>query len=182
MAHFNTISEIPLSLLNILNDLHFTQMTKIQEESIPAILEGRDIFAQSKTGSGKTLAFGLPAIIRTDIASNKPQTLIITPTRELAEQVATELRKLAAYKSNLKVLTLYGGVPLRSQADSLAKGAHILIGTPGRLKDHLGKNTLELSSINTLIVDEADKMLQYTYTKTNTAFLSNISCQDRTSE
>ena len=174
MAHFNTISEIPLSLLNILNDLHFTQMTKIQEESIPAILEGRDIFAQSKTGSGKTLAFGLPAIIRTDIASNKPQTLIITPTRELAEQVATELRKLAAYKSNLKVLTLYGGVPLRSQADSLAKGAHILIGTPGRLKDHLGKNTLELSSINTLILDEADKMLDMGFYDEIVSISSNI--------
>lgn len=150
---------MPPSLLNILETLHFTQMTKIQEESIPAILEGRDILAQSKTGSGKTLAFGLPTVIRTDIANNKPQTLIITPTRELAEQVATELRKVAAYKANLKILTLYGGVPLRAQADSLEKGAHILIGTPGRLKDHLGKDTLELNSIKTLILDEADKML-----------------------
>ncbi|MGC9351770.1 MAG: DEAD/DEAH box helicase, partial [Sulfurovum sp.] len=159
MVPFNTISAMPPSLLNILETLHFTQMTKIQEESIPAILEGRDILAQSKTGSGKTLAFGLPTVIRTDIANNKPQTLIITPTRELAEQVAAELRKVAAYKANLKILTLYGGVPLRAQADSLEKGAHILIGTPGRLKDHLGKDTLELNSIKTLILDEADKML-----------------------
>ena len=159
MAHFNTITTIPSSLLTILETLNFTQMTQIQEESIPAILDGRDILAQSKTGSGKTVAFGLPAVIRTDVTSNRPQTLIITPTRELAEQVAAELRKLAACKPNLKILTLYGGVPLRSQADSLAKGAHILIGTPGRLKDHLGKNTLTLESIHTLILDEADKML-----------------------
>ncbi|MFT7879908.1 MAG: ATP-dependent RNA helicase DbpA [Sulfurimonas sp.] len=159
MVPFNTISAIPPSLLSTLDTLHFTQMTKIQEESIPAILEGRDILAQSKTGSGKTLAFGLPAVIHTDMANNRPQTLIITPTRELAEQVATELRKVAAYKANLKILTLYGGVPLRSQADSLAKGAHILIGTPGRLKDHLGKETLKLDTVKTLILDEADKML-----------------------
>ncbi|MDY0403850.1 ATP-dependent RNA helicase DbpA [Sulfurovum sp.] len=174
MAHFNTITQIPLSLLKILDTLHFTQMTKIQEESIPAILEGRDVLAQSKTGSGKTVAFGLPVVIRTDTAHNRPQTLIITPTRELAEQVASELRKLAAFKPNLKILTLYGGVPLRAQADSLAKGAHILIGTPGRLKDHLGKNTLELNSIKCLILDEADKMLDMGFYDEIVNIASNI--------
>ncbi|MDD3592320.1 MAG: ATP-dependent RNA helicase DbpA [Sulfurovum sp.] len=174
MAHFNTITQIPLSLLKILDTLHFTQMTKIQEESIPAILDGRDVLAQSKTGSGKTVAFGLPAVMRTDVTSNRPQTLIITPTRELAEQVASELRKLAAYKANLKILTLYGGVPLRAQADSLEKGAHILIGTPGRLKDHLGKNTLELNSIKCLILDEADKMLDMGFYDEIVDIASNI--------
>ncbi|UFH59010.1 ATP-dependent RNA helicase DbpA [Sulfurovum mangrovi] len=174
MAQFNTITAIPPSLLTILKTLHYTEMTKIQEESIPSILDGRDVLAQSKTGSGKTLAFGLPSIICTDVAYNKPQTLIITPTRELAEQVATELRKVAAYKANLKILTLYGGVPLRAQADSLAKGAHILIGTPGRLKDHLGKNTLQLDSIKTLILDEADKMLDMGFYDEIVAIASNI--------
>ncbi len=159
MAQFNTIKEIPTPLLEILANLGFSQMTQIQEKAILPILDNQDILAQSKTGSGKTLAFGLPTVIRTDIVQNKPQTLIITPTRELAEQIATELRKVAAYKPNLKILTLYGGVPLRPQADSLAKGSHILIGTPGRIKDHLAKETLDLSSIKTLILDEADKML-----------------------
>ncbi len=159
MASFETINNIPQALLKTLNTLGFTKMSDIQEKAINLILKGKDILAQSKTGSGKTLAFGIPSVMATDTANNKPQTIIITPTRELAEQIAVELRKVAAYKANLKILTLYGGVPLRTQADSLAKGAHILIGTPGRIQDHLAKETLVLDSIKTLVLDEADRML-----------------------
>ena len=159
MAAFDTIHHIPQALLETLKILNFTQMSEIQDKSINIVLEGKDILAQSKTGSGKTLAFGLPAIMKTDTSNNKPQTIIITPTRELSEQIAVELRKVAAYKANLKILTLYGGVPLRAQAESLAKGAHILIGTPGRIQDHLAKETLVLDSIKTLVLDEADRML-----------------------
>jgi ATP-independent RNA helicase DbpA len=159
MAAFNSIEALPKALLETLNNLNFTTMTEIQEKAISPILEGKDILAQSKTGSGKTLAFGLPCVMHTDTSNYKPQTIIITPTRELADQVAVELRKIAAYKANLKILTLYGGVPLRAQAESLAKGAHILIGTPGRIQDHLAKETLVLDSIKTLVLDEADRML-----------------------
>ena len=159
MAHFTQIQNIPDALLQTLNLLKFTDMSEIQEKAINPILEGKDILAQSKTGSGKTLAFGLPAVMQTDTANNRPQTIIITPTRELAEQIAVELRKVASYKANLKILTLYGGVPLRGQAESLAKGSHILIGTPGRIQDHLAKETLVLDSIKTLVLDEADRML-----------------------
>jgi len=159
MSSFNNIRNIPEPLLETLKILNFTTMSEIQEKAINPILEGKDILAQSKTGSGKTLAFGIPSIMLTDTKNNKPQTIIITPTRELAEQIAVELRKVAAYKANLKILTLYGGVPLRAQADSLAKGAHILIGTPGRIQDHLAKETLVLDSIKTLVLDEADRML-----------------------
>ncbi|EIF50614.1 ATP-dependent RNA helicase DbpA [Sulfurovum sp. AR] len=159
MATFKSIEAFPEALLETLDILDFTTMTEIQEKAISPILEGRDILAQSKTGSGKTLAFGLPCVIQTDTNNYKPQTLIITPTRELSDQVAVELRKVAAYKSNLKILTLYGGVPLRAQAESLAKGAHILIGTPGRIQDHLAKGTLILDTVKTLVLDEADRML-----------------------
>ena len=159
MATFKSIKAFPEALLETLKLLHFTTMTEIQEKAISPILEGKDILAQSKTGSGKTLAFGLPCVIHTDTNNYKPQTIIITPTRELADQIAVELRKVAAYKANLKILTLYGGVPLRAQAESLAKGAHILIGTPGRIQDHLAKETLVLDSIKTLVLDEADRML-----------------------
>lgn len=159
MANFNSIEAFPKALLETLNILNFTTMTEIQEKAISPILEDKDILAQSKTGSGKTLAFGLPCVMRTDTNNYKPQTIIITPTRELAEQIAVELRKVAAYKANLKILTLYGGVPLRAQAESLAKGAHILIGTPGRIQDHLAKETMVLDSIKTLVLDEADRML-----------------------
>jgi len=159
MIPFDSISTIPATLLEILKHLNFTTMTPIQEKAIPAIMARKDLLAQSKTGSGKTLAFGLPLVIQTDTDNFSPQHLIITPTRELAQQVADELRKISVYKHNLKILTLYGGVPLRTQADSLAKGAHILIGTPGRLQDHLGKETLKLHGIKTLVLDEADRML-----------------------
>jgi ATP-independent RNA helicase DbpA len=174
MKHFNTIKALPDALLSTLENLHFQVMTEIQSEAIPAILEGKDILAHSKTGSGKTLAFGLPVVLRTDTSLNSPKTLIMTPTRELAEQVAVELRKIAAYKPNLKIVTLYGGVPLRPQADSLAKGSHILIGTPGRIKDHLSKETLDLAAIDTLILDEADKMLDMGFYDEITSIASNI--------
>ena len=159
MALFNTINNIPQALLDTLKILNFTEMSEIQDKAINPVLEGKDVLAQSKTGSGKTLAFGLPAVMNTDTSNNRPQTIIITPTRELAEQIAVEIRKVAAYKPNLKILTLYGGVPLRAQAESLAKGSHILIGTPGRIQDHLAKETLVLDSIKTLVLDEADRML-----------------------
>ena len=159
MPTFKSIEAFPDALLETLKLLNFTTMTEIQEKAISPILEGKDVLAQSKTGSGKTLAFGLPCVIHTDTNNYKPQTIIITPTRELADQIAVELRKVAAYKANLKILTLYGGVPLRAQAESLAKGAHILIGTPGRIQDHLAKETLVLDSIQTLVLDEADRML-----------------------
>jgi len=156
---FNTIEGIPSSLLETLDTLGFSSMTEIQEKAINPILDGEDVLAQSKTGSGKTIAFGLPCVMNTNTNNYKPQTIIITPTRELADQIAVELRRIASYKANLKILTLYGGVPLRAQADSLAKGAHILIGTPGRIQDHLAKETLTLDSIKTLVLDEADRML-----------------------
>ena len=174
MGSFNTIKEIPDALLKTLRILNFTKMSEIQEKAINPILEGRDILAQSKTGSGKTLAFGLPSIMNTDTNQYKPQTIIITPTRELAEQIAVELRRVSAYKANLKILTLYGGVPLRAQADSLAKGAHILIGTPGRIQDHLAKETLVLDSIKTLVLDEADRMLDMGFHDEIVKIASNI--------
>jgi len=175
MALFNSIEQLPKALLERLDTLHFTTMTQIQEKAIKPILEGKDILAQSKTGSGKTLAFGLPCIVRTDVDKHRPQTLILTPTRELSEQIAVELRKVAYYKSNLKILTLYGGVPLRAQADSLAKGAHILIGTPGRIQDHLSKGTLLLDTIETLVLDEADRMLDMGFYDEIVKINSNIS-------
>ena len=159
MGNFSQIKEMPKELLVLLDSLGFKSMSEIQEKTIKPILDGKDVLAQSKTGSGKTLAFGLPCVMRTDTSNYKAQTIIITPTRELADQIAVELRKVSSYKANLKILTLYGGVPLRTQAESLAKGAHILIGTPGRIQDHLAKETLTLENIKTVVLDEADRML-----------------------
>ncbi len=161
MASFQTITPLPSSMLKRLEELGFTTMTPIQAQAIPAILEGKEIIAHAKTGSGKTLAFAIPILLKTNTTYAYPQHLIITPTRELAEQIASVFRSLATFMPNLKIATLYGGVGLRSQAESLAKGgADIVIGTPGRLLDHLGKKTLDLSHIQTLVLDEADRMLE----------------------
>ena len=157
---FSTLKRLPKALLTTLNEQGFTAMTPVQERSIPLILQGRDLLVQSKTGSGKTVAFALPSLMLTKVESNRPQTLIITPTRELAEQVAEQVRTLASALPNFKTVTLYGGVPLRAQADSLAKGAHMIIGTPGRLLDHLSKGTLDLGTVERIVLDEADRMLE----------------------
>jgi ATP-independent RNA helicase DbpA len=148
------------NMLENLKKLGFTKPTAIQEKAIPPILERRDVLAKAKTGSGKTAAFGIPILLHLDIQKRYDiNTLILAPTRELANQVASELRNLARFEKNIKILTLTGGTPLRAQANSLSHGAHIVVGTPGRVLDLLNKEVLKLDSIQTLVLDEADKML-----------------------
>jgi len=152
---------LPLApeLLDNLASLGFAAMTPIQAESLPAILAGRDVIARAKTGSGKTAAFGLGVLSRLDLASFRVQGLVLCPTRELADQVAVELRRLARTLPNVKVLTLCGGAPFGPQLASLAHGAHLVVGTPGRIEEHLRKGSLVLDGLATLVLDEADRML-----------------------
>jgi len=155
-------SSLPLSksLLTNLSTLGYQQMTPIQAQSLPLILAGKDVVAQGKTGSGKTAAFGLGLLHNLDVKRFRVQTLVLCPTRELADQVAKEIRRLARSIHNIKVLTLCGGVSLGPQIGSLEHGAHIIVGTPGRLEDHLNKGRLNLDNLNTLVLDEADRMLE----------------------
>jgi ATP-independent RNA helicase DbpA len=147
-------------MLKNLDNLGFTSMLQVQQEAIPHILEKKDVLARAKTGSGKTVAFGLPLLLNLDITERyKISALILTPTRELASQVSNELRKLARFQENIKILTLCGGTPLRAQANSLKHGAHIVVGTPGRILDHIDKQTLDITAVRTLVLDEADRML-----------------------
>lgn len=155
---FSTLALGP-ALQENLQSLGFTQMTPIQAQSLPLILEGRDVIAQAKTGSGKTAAFGLGLLQKLDIDRLAPQALVLCPTRELADQVAQELRRLARLIPNVKVLTLCGGAAARPQAESLARGAHLVVGTPGRVQDHLQRGSLDLSALTTLVLDEADRMV-----------------------
>lgn len=150
---------LPQDLLINLDSLSYVKMTEIQEKSLPLILDNKDLVAQAKTGSGKTLSFALPLIVKLDVKKFKIQSLILTPTRELASQVAVEVRKVARYKHNIKVLELCGGVPYRPQVGSLFHGAHIVVGTPGRILKHLEENNLSFEDVNTLVLDEADRML-----------------------
>lgn len=134
-------------------------MTPIQAQSLPFILNGKDVIGQGKTGSGKTAAFGLGVLNSLNVKLFRVQSLILCPTRELADQVAKEIRKLGRTIHNIKVLTLCGGVPIGPQVGSLEHGAHIIVGTPGRIEDHLRKGTLNLEHVKMLVLDEADRML-----------------------
>lgn len=147
-------------LLGALAALNFTSMTPIQAQSVPTILLGEDLIAQAKTGSGKTAAFGLGILQHLNPKWFSTQALVLCPTRELAEQVATEIRKLASQIENVKILTLCGGSPFKPQAVSLQYGAHIVVGTPGRIEDHINRGTLNLDDLDILVLDEADRMLE----------------------
>ncbi len=155
-------SSLPLrsDLLANLESLAFHEMTPVQARSLPLILSGCDVIAQAKTGSGKTAAFGLGLLQQLDVKRFRVQALVLCPTRELADQVAAELRRLARGIHNIKILTLCGGMPMGPQIASLEHGAHIIVGTPGRIEDHLKKERLLLDDLNTLVLDEADRMLQ----------------------
>jgi len=142
-----------------LDRLGYTRMTPIQAASLPLALAGKDLIAQAKTGSGKTAAFALALLANLNPRRFAVQALVLCPTRELAEQVTQELRRLAAAEDNVKVLTLCGGAPIAPQAVSLEHGAHVVVGTPGRLMDHLERGSLNLEALNTLVLDEADRML-----------------------
>jgi len=155
-------SSLPLraDLLTNLSSLGYSQMTPIQAQSLPDILGGKDVIGQGKTGSGKTAAFGLGLLHKLDVKKFRVQSLVLCPTRELADQVAKEIRRLGRGVHNIKVLTLCGGTPFGPQIGSLEHGAHIIVGTPGRIEEHLRKGTLKLVAVSTLVLDEADRMLE----------------------
>lgn len=157
-AQFDSLP-LKKSLLENLEQLEFHSMTPIQAKSLPLALAGSDLIAQAKTGSGKTAAFALSILNSLDVSNLQTQALILCPTRELAEQVAQETRMLARMMSNVKVLTICGGASEYLQEKSLSHGAHIVVGTPGRIGRLLKKNTINLSNIKTFVLDEADRML-----------------------
>ena len=157
-ASFASLGLSPAQQQN-LHSLGFEALTPIQAATLPLSLQGDDVIAQAKTGSGKTAAFGLALLQKLDPKNNNVQALVLCPTRELADQVCAELRRLARALDNVKVLTLCGGVALRGQTASLEHGAHIVVGTPGRVLDHLQRKHLGLDSLATLVLDEADRML-----------------------
>ncbi|HTD04639.1 MULTISPECIES: ATP-dependent RNA helicase DbpA [Oxalobacteraceae] len=157
----SSFSTLPLApaLLSNLDSLGYHEMTVIQAHSLPVILERRDLIAQAKTGSGKTAAFGIGILHKLNPSYFAIQALVLCPTRELADQVAKELRRLARFADNVKILTLCGGTPMGPQIGSLEHGAHIIVGTPGRIRDHIGRGSINLGTVQTLVLDEADRMV-----------------------
>ncbi|MGN4932766.1 ATP-dependent RNA helicase DbpA [Aeromonas rivipollensis] len=157
-SEFSSLNLSP-ALQENLTSLGYLQMTPIQAQSLPLVLEGKDLIAKAKTGSGKTAAFALGLLSRLNVNRVDVQALVLCPTRELADQVAQEIRRLARTLPNVKLVTLCGGTPTAPQSATLGFGAHIAVGTPGRILKHLEQGTLELSSLETLVLDEADRML-----------------------
>ncbi|MBI3478784.1 MAG: ATP-dependent RNA helicase DbpA [Nitrosomonadales bacterium] len=157
----NSFNALPLSpaMQETLQQLGYLTMTAIQAASLPVALAGHDLIAQAKTGSGKTAAFGLPLLTNLNPRRFAVQAMVLCPTRELADQVTQEIRRLARSADNIKILTLCGGSTMRPQIASLEHGAHIVVGTPGRIMDHIDRGTLNLEALNTLVLDEADRML-----------------------
>ena len=156
--YFNELP-LPPGVQATLQQLEYLTMTPIQAASLPIALAGHDLIAQAKTGSGKTAAFALALLTRLNPRRFAVQAMVLCPTRELADQVTQEIRRLARFADNIKIVSLCGGTPMRPQINSLEHGAHIVVGTPGRIIDHLGRGSLALDALNTLVLDEADRML-----------------------
>ncbi|MBP3284925.1 MAG: DEAD/DEAH box helicase [Clostridia bacterium] len=161
-------------LLKALHAMNFTEMTKIQEEAIPVILEDNDVIGQSQTGTGKTAAFGIPAVESADGSKRETQVLILAPTRELATQIAEVINQLARFKRGVRAVAIYGGDSMERQIKDLKKGSQIVIGTPGRIMDHLRRSTLKLGSLKTVILDEADEMLNMGFEEDIQTILKDI--------
>ncbi|ASK33448.1 ATP-dependent RNA helicase [Alcanivorax sp. N3-2A] len=151
---------LPASLLDAVAQLGFQTPSPIQAQSIPVLLEGRDLLGQAQTGTGKTAAFGLPLLARLDPAKRHPQMLVLAPTRELALQVAAALESFVGKGMGLRVAAIYGGGEYRTQLRALSDGAQVVVGTPGRMMDHIERGTLKLDGLRALVLDEADEMLR----------------------
>ena len=174
------------SELNVSPQLHqavermgFTEMTEVQEKAIPPMMEGKDIIAKAPTGTGKTCAFGIPLILGLDQSRNYPQAVVMAPTRELAQQITEDLQDLAHFYPDIRVVTVYGGANIQKQIEKLKKGAQIVVATPGRLQDHMNRRTVDLSHVTTVVLDEADEMLNMGFYKDVRKILDQIKSRQR---
>ena len=147
-------------ILRAIQEMGFEEATPIQCKAIPVVMEGVDVIGQAQTGTGKTAAFGIPLLMKVDPHNKKTQAIVLCPTRELAIQVAEEVRNLAKYMHGIKVLPVYGGQDIVKQIRSLKGGEHIIIESPGRVMDHLRRKTIKCEEVNTVVLDEADEMIK----------------------
>ncbi len=170
---------MPAELHQAIERMGFTEMTEIQEKAIPVMLAGKDIIAKAPTGTGKTCAFGIPLIMGIDQTQNVPQAVVMAPTRELAQQITEDLRALAHFYPNLRIVTVYGGANITKQMEQLKKGAHVIVATPGRLQDHMNRRTVDLSHVTTIVLDEADEMLNMGFYKDVRKILDSIKSKQR---
>lgn len=173
MTTFNELN-ISSEVMKAVEEMGYENATDIQAQSIPCIMDGKDVLGRSNTGTGKTAAFGIPAIEKVCTGNKNPNALIICPTRELVTQVATELRKFSKYKEGVKIVPIYGGQPIDRQIQLLKRGCGIVVGTPGRIMDHLNRRTLRLTDTKMVILDEADEMLNMGFKEDIEEILSSM--------
>ena len=167
-------------LKKAVGEMGFCVLTPIQEMAIPEALKSRDIIGQAQTGSGKTLAFAIPVISKIFIPDRSPQAIVLCPTRELCMQVASQMEKAGSGIKKLKVLAVYGGQPIGKQTRVLKKGVHIVVGTPGRVIDHIERGNLDLIGVESVVLDEADEMLEMGFRDDIESILANVPHQWQT--
>ncbi len=170
---------VPEQLHKAVDRMGFTELTEVQEKAIPVMLEGRDIIAKAPTGTGKTCAFGIPLILGLEQDKRYPQAAVLAPTRELAQQITEDLRDLAHFYPEIRIVCVYGGANMQKQIDQLKKGAHIVVATPGRFQDHINRRTIDISHIRDVVLDEADEMLNMGFYKDVRRILDEIKSRKR---
>ena len=170
---------VPEQIHKAVERMGFTEMTEVQEKAIPPMMEGKDIIAKAPTGTGKTCAFGIPLILGLDQSRNYPQAVVMAPTRELAQQITEDLQDLAHFYPDIRVVTVYCGANIQKQIEKLKKGAQIVVATPGRLQDHMNRRTVDLSHVTTVVLDEADEMLNMGFYKDVRKILDQIKSRQR---
>jgi len=182
MSHIKCFKDLPLSgtVMSGIEELGFSDLFPIQAQAIIPLLEGKDVIGQAQTGTGKTAAFGIPLVEHTDFASRKVQGLVLEPTRELAVQVAEHISRIGRY-TKLRVLPIYGGASIQKQVDALKNGVHIVVGTPGRVIDHIKRGTLDLTNVKAVVLDEADRMLDMGFREDVEFILSKVPLNRQTS-
>lgn len=170
---------VPAQIHQAVERMGFTEMTEVQEKAIPPMMEGKDIIAKAPTGTGKTCAFGIPLIVGLDVEKKYPQAVVMAPTRELAQQITEDLRDLAHFYPEVRVACVYGGANMNRQIEQLKKGPQIIVATPGRLQDHMKRRTVDLSHVETIVLDEADEMLNMGFYKDVRHILETIKSRKR---
>ncbi len=170
---------IPEQLHKAVERMGFVEMTEVQEKAIPVMLEGRDIIAKAPTGTGKTCAFGIPLILGLEQDKVYPQAVVLAPTRELAQQITEDLKDLAHFYPDVRIVCVYGGANIQKQIEKLKKGAHIIVATPGRFQDHINRRTVDISHIRDVVLDEADEMLNMGFYKDVRKILDQLKARKR---
>lgn len=170
---------VPAEIHKAVERMGFTELTEVQEKAIPPMLAGRDVIAKAPTGTGKTCAFGIPLILGVQQEKHYPQAVVMAPTRELAQQITEDLRDLAHFYPDIRIVCVYGGANMAKQVEQLKKGPQIVVATPGRLQDHMNRRSIDISHVKDIVLDEADEMLNMGFYKDVRKILDSIKSRQR---